>query len=100
MWFYEKRLEYPIHITQPNAKMASFIISQYGGPDGEAGAAMRYLSQRYATENRKVSGLLTDVGVSVPKLHIGKEIFKNTVIHASMIPAFYENCLGTESLPC
>jgi spore coat protein JC len=62
MWFYEKRLEYPVHITQPNAKMASYIISQYGGPDGEAGAALRYLSQRYATENRKVAGLLTDIG--------------------------------------
>jgi spore coat protein JC len=62
MWFYEKRLEYPVHITQPNAKMASFIISQYGGPDGEMGASMRYLSQRYATTNRKVSGLLTDIG--------------------------------------
>jgi Mn-containing catalase len=70
MWFYEKRLEYPVHITQPNAKMASYIISQYGGPDGEMGASMRYLSQRYATDNRKVSGLLTDIGVSVPKLHI------------------------------
>lgn len=62
MWFYEKRLEYPVHITQPNAKMASFIISQYGGPDGEMGASMRYLSQRYSMENRKVAGLLTDIG--------------------------------------
>ena len=62
MWLYEKRLEYPINITQPNAKMASFIISQYGGPDGEMGASMRYLSQRYSMENRKVAGLLTDIG--------------------------------------
>lgn len=62
MWFYEKRLEYPVNITQPNAKMASFIISQYGGPDGEMGASMRYLSQRYSMENRKVAGLLTDIG--------------------------------------
>lgn len=62
MWFYEKRLEYPINITQPNAKMASFIISQYGGPDGEMGASMRYLSQRYSMENRKVAGVLTDIG--------------------------------------
>jgi spore coat protein JC len=70
MWFYEKRLEYPVNITQPNAKMASFILSQYGGPDGEMGASMRYLSQRYTMENRRVSGLLTDIGVSVPKLHL------------------------------
>lgn len=70
MWLYEKRLEYPINITQPNAKMASFIISQYGGPDGEMGASLRYLSQRYSMENRKVAGLLTDIGVSVAKLRI------------------------------
>lgn len=62
MWTYEKRLQYPIHITQPNAKLASFIISQYGGPDGEMGASMRYLSQRYSMENPKVAGLLTDIG--------------------------------------
>lgn len=62
MWKYEKRLQYPVHITQPNAKMASFIMSQYGGPDGEMGASMRYLSQRYSMENRKVAGLLTDIG--------------------------------------
>lgn len=62
MWVYEKRLEYPVNITQPNAKMASFIISQYGGPDGEMGASMRYLSQRYTMENRKVASVLTDIG--------------------------------------
>ena len=62
MWMYEKRLQYPINITRPNAKMASFIISQYGGPDGEMGASMRYLSQRYSMDNRRVAGLLTDVG--------------------------------------
>lgn len=62
MWQYEKRLQYPVHITQPNAKMASFIMSQYGGPDGEMGASMRYLSQRYSMENRQVAGLLTDIG--------------------------------------
>ena len=62
MWNYEKRLQYPVNITQPNAKMASFIISQYGGPDGEMGASMRYLSQRYSMKNRNVAGLLTDIG--------------------------------------
>ncbi len=62
MWMYERKLQYPINITRPNAKMASFIISQYGGPDGEMGASMRYLSQRYSMDNRKVAGLLTDVG--------------------------------------
>jgi spore coat protein JC len=62
MWNYEKRLQYPINITTPNAKLASYIMSQYGGPDGEIGAAMRYLSQRFSMSNRRVSGLLTDIG--------------------------------------
>ena len=47
MWNYEKRLQYPVNIKTPNAKIAQFIMSQYGGPDGEIGASMRYLSQRF-----------------------------------------------------
>ena len=62
MWNYEKRLQYPVNITKPNAKAAQIIISQYGGPDGEIGASMRYLSQRYSMENRKAIGTLTDIG--------------------------------------
>ncbi|MGN1314118.1 MAG: manganese catalase family protein, partial [Lachnospiraceae bacterium] len=62
MWDYEKRLQYPVNIKTPNAKLAQYIISQYGGPDGELGASMRYLSQRFATPYREVSGLLTDIG--------------------------------------
>ena len=62
MWNYEKRLQYPVKITQPNAKIAQVIMSQYGGPDGEMGASLRYLSQRYSMSNRKVAGLLTDIG--------------------------------------
>lgn len=62
MWNYEKRLQYPINITTPNAKLAQYIISQYGGPDGEIGASMRYLSQRFAAPYREVAGLLTDIG--------------------------------------
>lgn len=72
MWNYEKRLQYPVNITKPNAKIAQIIMSQYGGPDGEMGASMRYLSQRYSMPNRKVAGVLTDVGISVSKLHISK----------------------------
>ena len=48
MWSYEKKLQYPVNIKNPNPKLAQMIISQYGGPDGELGASMRYLSQRYA----------------------------------------------------
>lgn len=62
MWNYERRLQYPINITRPNAKIAQVIMSQYGGPDGEIGASMRYLSQRYSMPYRKVAGLLTDIG--------------------------------------
>lgn len=71
MWNYERRLQYPVNITRPNAEMAKVIISQFGGPDGEVGAAMRYLSQRYSNTNRKVAGVLTDIGVSVVKLRMG-----------------------------
>ncbi len=62
MWSYEKRLQFPVHITHPNAAAAKVIITQYGGPDGELGASMRYLSQRYTMPWRGVAGLLTDIG--------------------------------------
>ena len=62
MWNYEKRLEHPINITKPNAQLAQVIMSQYGGPDGESGASMRYLSQRYGQTNRSVMAVMTDIG--------------------------------------
>ena len=62
MWTYEKTLQYPVKIKNPNPAMAKFIISQYGGPDGEIGASLRYLSQRYSMPYRKVAGVLTDIG--------------------------------------
>lgn len=62
MWNYERRLQFPVKIKEPNAKLAQVIISQFGGPDGELAASMRYLSQRYATPYREVAGLLTDIG--------------------------------------
>ena len=62
MWTYEKRLQYPVNITKTNAQMAKVIISQFGGPDGELAASQRYLSQRYSNTNRKVAGVLTDIG--------------------------------------
>jgi len=62
MFVYEKRLQYPVKISTPNPKLAMFIISQYGGPDGEAGAAMRYLSQKYAFKDARVAGTLNDIG--------------------------------------
>ena len=62
MFQYEKRLQYPVKIAQPNPRLASIIISQYGGPDGELGASLRYLSQRYSMPYDELKGLLTDIG--------------------------------------
>ena len=62
MFVYEKRLQYPVRIKNPNPALAKFIISQYGGPDGELGASLRYLSQRYAMPYPELRGLLTDIG--------------------------------------
>lgn len=63
MFVYEKKLQYPVKITNPNPKYAQIIISQYGGPDGELGASLRYLSQRYSMPFPELKGLLTDIGV-------------------------------------
>ena len=63
MWIYEKKLQFPVKIKTPNPKMAQVIISQLGGPDGEIGASMRYLNQRYAMPYDEVKGILTDVGI-------------------------------------
>lgn len=68
MWKYEKRLQFPVNIKEPNAKMAQFIMSQYGGPDGEMGASMRYLSQRYAMPYKECKGALTDIGTEAPEM--------------------------------
>ena len=62
MWAYEKRLQYPVKIRKTCPKTAQLIISQYGGPDGELSASMRYLAQRYSMPVKKVGGLLTDIG--------------------------------------
>ena len=63
MFVYEKKLQYPVKIANPNPKLAAIIISQYGGPDGELGASLRYLSQRYSMPFDEQKGLLTDIGV-------------------------------------
>ena len=62
MFVYEKKLQYPIKIAKPNPKLAAVIISQYGGPDGELGASLRYLSQRFSMPYPELKGLLTDIG--------------------------------------
>ena len=62
MFVYEKKLQYPVKIKNPNPQLAAAIISQYGGPDGELGASLRYLSQRYSMPYDELKGLLTDIG--------------------------------------
>lgn len=62
MWLYQKKLEYPVNIMNPNPRLAKFIISQYGGPDGEIGAALRYLSQRISMPDQKSKAILNDIG--------------------------------------
>lgn len=62
MFVYEKKLQYPVKISKPNPKLASIVISQYGGPDGELGASLRYLSQRFSMPYPELKGLLTDIG--------------------------------------
>ena len=68
MFLYDKKLQYPVKIDRPNPRLASIIISQYGGPDGELGASLRYLSQRFSMPYPELKGLLTDVGMSETKV--------------------------------
>jgi len=62
MWSYEKRLEFPIKIKNPDPRMAKLIIAQYGGPNGELSASMQYLNQRYQIPTSRAKGILTDIG--------------------------------------
>ena len=62
MFVYEKKLQYPVKIANPNPKYAKIILDQYGGPDGELGASLRYLSQRFTMPYAQLKGLLTDIG--------------------------------------
>ncbi len=68
MFVYEKKLQYPVKIRNTNPALAKFIISQYGGPDGELGASLRYLSQRYSMPYPELKGLLTDIGTEASEM--------------------------------
>lgn len=100
MFNYEKRLQYPINIHRTDAKMAKAIITQFGGPDGEAGASLRYLSQRFAMPYREVMGILTDIGTSVTKSCLAFLFPGAIIIHISPVPGgvwftLYRRCLGS-----
>ena len=68
MWMYDKKLEFPVNIKNPNPKLARLIITQYGGPDGELGASLRYLSQRFSMITPQAKETLNDIGISYSKL--------------------------------
>ena len=77
MYVYEKRLQYPVRIKNPNPALAKFIISQYGGPDGELGASLRYLSQRFSMPYPELKGVLTDIGTE----ELGHLEMVGTIVH-------------------
>lgn len=77
MFVYEKKLQYPVRIKTPNPAMAKYIITQYGGPDGELGASLRYLSQRYSMPYPEVKAILTDIGVE----ELGHLEMVGTIVH-------------------
>lgn len=77
MFTYDKKLQYPVKIKNPNPELAKFIISQYGGPDGELGASIRYLSQRYAMPYPELKGILTDIGTE----ELGHFEMVATIVH-------------------
>lgn len=87
MWNYEKRLQHPVRITQTNPKIAQVIITQFGGPDGELAASMRYLSQRYTMPYKEVTGILTDIGSEA------SEMFRRACGAFSEANAFF-SCLS------
>ena len=84
MWNYQKKLQYPVNIKNTNPRLAKYILSQYGGPDGELGASLRYLSQRYSMPNDMTKGLLTDIGTEeLAHLEIVGSIVRQLVKNAT-----------------
>lgn len=74
MWQYNKKLQYPVKIKDPDPALAKLIITQFGGPDGELGASMRYLSQRYGCPKEETKGLLTDIGREASEMFLSEAI--------------------------
>jgi len=82
MWYYVKTLEYPVNLKSTDIRMAKLLVSQYGGPDGELGAALRYLNQRYSMPTNKAKALLTDIGT---------EELAHVEVMATMVHQIMEN---------
>ncbi|MBE6944583.1 MAG: manganese catalase family protein [Ruminococcaceae bacterium] len=103
MFSYEKKLQYPVKIERPNPRLASVIISQYGGPDGELGASMRYLSQRYSMPFDELKGLLTDIGteelshlemVAAIIHQLTRNLKTKDIVGTSLEPYFVDHTVG------
>ena len=103
MWIYEKKLQYPVKIKTPNHQLASIIISQLGGPDGELGASMRYLHQRYSCPYDKITGILTDVGteelahlemISAILYQLTRDLTPDQIAGSSFAPYFVDHTTG------
>ena len=86
MWLYEKKLEYPVKIKNPNPALAKFIISQVGGPDGELAASQRYLAQRYTMPYKECKGLLTDIGSEASEMEFSEASAFFSVSKAPVTP--------------
>ena len=96
MFHYDKKLQYPVKIDKPNPRLAAIIISQYGGPDGELGASLRYLSQRYSMPFDELKGLLTDIGTEGPLWHpLEKPLRCNVFIRQFMANSEVKDCILT-----
>jgi len=103
MFVYEKKLQYPVNIKNTNPKLAAIIITQYGGPDGELGASLRYLSQRYAIPFAETRGLLTDIGteelghlemIGTIVYQLTRNLSENDVRMAGFAPYFVDHTIG------
>ena len=103
MFVYEKKLQYPVRITNPNPQLAAVIISQYGGPDGELGASLRYLSQRYSMPYPELKGLLTDIGteerghlerVGTSGHQLTRTLTQEQIASAGFAPYFVDHTAG------
>ncbi len=103
MWEYEKRLQFPVNIKTPDAKAAKIIISQYGGPDGELGASLRYLSQSYSMSNKKIANLLRDIAteemahlemVGTIVMQLTKDLTTDRIIREGFDTYFVDHTVG------
>ncbi len=103
MWSYEKKLQYPVKIKNPNPDLATLILTQFGGPDGELGASMRYLSQRYTMPYREIVGILTDIGteelahmeiVSAIVHQLTRNLTPEQIAGSSFAPYFVDHTVG------